>query len=121
MTEIIYIYSHVIIYLSSNTSKPRNVTRYLVIKYLMTYQYWPVSSFQLLKLEFNLMFVSCNGIAVVPISGPRGVHSMSIRVRGCRWSSKILITFIPCFKAKVRPINIPTRDQSLKIYTYLYT
>ena len=31
--------------------------------------------------------------------------------RGCHWSSKILITFIPCFKGKVRPINIPTRDQ----------
>ena len=37
----------------------------------------------------------------------QGVHSMNIRVRGCRWSSKIVITFIPCFKAKVRPINIP--------------
>ena len=50
-----------------------------------------------------------------------GVHSINIRVGGCCWSSKILITFIPCFKAKVRPINIPIRDQSLKIYTYLYT
>ena len=30
-------------------------------------------------------------------------------VGGCHWSSKILITFIPCFKAKVRPINIPAK------------
>ena len=40
-----------------------------------------------------------------------GVHSMNIWAGGCHWSSKILTTFIPCFKAKVRPINIPTRDQ----------
>ena len=36
---------------------------------------------------------------------------MNIRVGACRWSSKILITFIPCFKAKVRPSNVSTRDQ----------
>ena len=29
--------------------------------------------------------------------------------------------FIPCFKAKVKSINIPTTDQSLKIYAYVYT
>ena len=54
------------------------------------------------------------------IIGTWGLHSMNIRVWGCRWSSKILITFIPCSKAKVRPINIPTRDQSLKIYICPY-
>ena len=40
---------------------------------------------------------------------------------GGRWSSIILINFIPCFKAKVRPSMYQLRDQSLKIYTYLYT
>ena len=30
-------------------------------------------------------------------------------------SETILYRYISCFKAKVRPINIPTRDQSLKI------
>ena len=43
-----------------------------------------------------------------------GVHSMNIRVGGCRWSSKTLNTFVPCLKAKVRPINIPTRAKVWK-------
>ena len=55
-------------------------------------------------------YCRASGTLIVPHwPSALGVYSMNIRVEE-GWGG-IMITFIPCFKAKVRPINIPTREQ----------